>query len=1503
MRCNERNTDGSRSSRDGDWHEVWAQLGGTTLSVWDMLKIEDARRRGSQAPPTYVNVTDAFMQVTGPVHIPPIGNSPARICNDAFTLNTAGLNLISFGCGDRVSLNSWIAALRLALWERARIEEIYTAHLLRMSLCDSHGVWKEPQLALVKGKMEGWTKVRVAGQTDWKRVWVVISMGSGSSDNENRRSSSPINVRRSRFSTLFGNGGSVPADSTKQQASIAIYSSNKLKDRKAPLLTITDVTYAFAVYPERVDLISMSTLIKIEGMIGPQDAANTMKNREGWLLIMPEFESDTPPPLEMLKWLVALHDAFGLHGRPHGYSWDPLNPISPMFAYPIGDRRDDLFLLREEAETVNPMIDRMTVVRESFTQIVRQKVMRLHGPHRTLSTPSPPTAALAPVTQIPMQLPPLEFDTPQLPAVSSPSFSQQILRTPLAPIEENIRTNSNIPPTETMVKPGNLEANLDVVRDPGSNTNPVLSPTSKNEESGLEHIITLLDKSSPPQSPKHDSSQRLSDESYFNVEPPRLESHIVDSDQYSEKRLDRTTIIHSPRTSESYSNVSARTFPTPVVAAVPSPVIPTAQLPQSEITSHPQSPPRQSPSTLHSDTRTPSSPAMPGRPALTTQSSRHSFHQTQTVEKYSPQSGAQRTDSPLGFHSPTFLPNGSPADLVQGSPRSVGVQLRSPGSPSPSLTRLPPRSPPQSTPSPMRTTRILSPSAEAQAANQLPARSHLSDDSHSTSRRQSDRRDHFTVGNSRPQSVPRNLPAPPEQPRTPIEYTITPTPEGPSIVERLRRQIAEEEGYMDEAGAQYIAQKLLEGSSIDHSDLEDDEKPITPGTSSSVSVPLTNSTPVALPPSYLQTGSLKSLPPNTDSVSIAADSTADPALTVRALKPSGARPVPRRSSNPSSNRRPMTSQVYPADDESNDLGADAFAALTFVEKEDTRSEAPLAKDARSEQPGPGDGPHASHIRLVANFGQSDATESSPYPSSFAASKQAAERKAKAQASIAASQAAAHKPGRSSLPSKGGKAPTKGAWESSEEEEEDEEEDDDDGSDAEPARGPTDAPGPAIRSQPHTLYAPQAQQPNHITGAGGMHEFGVRVSSYGDDQPRSRARNLPSIPRTGSATNDQQNSTLRPRNSPHPDESRPRTYHEDEHRSVPPRLRADTPVRPSSTERHPPRNNFWSSVLDTDKAGNAGPPVSSNRDTFVTLEPSETMTKAFAPQGLLQVGLQDKQDRSAKRIEEIAREHGDSYVHVPNKPPPPQSGLLGAITAHERERKREGGVGAALTERERERRLAEERQRKIDELQRQQLEYAQQQGMSPEVLGQFGNPMMNPMMMGNPMMNPMMMGMMGNPMMGGGLSPSFTGYPPAWGMPQMPQMQMMAQQAAAEAYRNAMMAFSQAGSVTGTAPDRGGPMAAMHSTSPAMWGGMNTMSMYGIPPQMTGQSWGGFGSPMPDFSNMNGLNTSPGLSQGMGDRTSMFGGLAQQQSPDPNHLLPSSANSTSRTDTPPATKPS
>jgi CCR4-NOT transcriptional complex subunit CAF120 len=130
----ERLPDGHQPLKDEAWRDVWAQLGGTTLSIWDMKEIEEASKEGKEVPPTYINVTDAFVQVLGAVTIPASAGVPAQRYNNVVTLNTAGSNLLLFSCPNAASLISWATALRVSSWEKSRLEEIYTAHLIRITL-------------------------------------------------------------------------------------------------------------------------------------------------------------------------------------------------------------------------------------------------------------------------------------------------------------------------------------------------------------------------------------------------------------------------------------------------------------------------------------------------------------------------------------------------------------------------------------------------------------------------------------------------------------------------------------------------------------------------------------------------------------------------------------------------------------------------------------------------------------------------------------------------------------------------------------------------------------------------------------------------------------------------------------------------------------------------------------------------------------------------------------------------------------------------------------------------------------------------------------------------------------------------------------------------------------------------------------------------------------------------------------------------------------------------
>lgn len=255
---------------------------------------------------------------------------------------------------------------------------------------------KDPKSTLVKGRLEGWCKLRVAGQTDWKRLWMVVTAGY-SPDGSGRPTSPTPPAKKNRVSALFGRSSSPPPDSEHLRPTLAFFAGNKGRERKQQVISVTSISQAFAVYPERPEMIAHSTLFKIEGVIGSEEQAAGMKGREGWLLVMPEAESERVAALEMLKWVVALHDAFALYGRPQGYTWDPREPQSMMFAYPVGPLRDHLFLDRELAEGLDPRDDRTSFIRSQLlgVQVRRMRGLPVQiGQHPSQVLPSPGTSVL-----------------------------------------------------------------------------------------------------------------------------------------------------------------------------------------------------------------------------------------------------------------------------------------------------------------------------------------------------------------------------------------------------------------------------------------------------------------------------------------------------------------------------------------------------------------------------------------------------------------------------------------------------------------------------------------------------------------------------------------------------------------------------------------------------------------------------------------------------------------------------------------------------------------------------------------------------------------------------------------------------------------------------------------------------------------------------------------------------------------------------------------------------
>ena len=629
-------------------------------------------------------------------------------------------------------------------------------------------------------------------------------------------------------------------------------------------------------------------------------------------------------------------------------------------------------------------------------------------------------------------------------------------------------------------------------------------------------------------------------------------------------------------------------------------------------------------------------------------------------------------------------------------------------------------------------------------------------------------------------------------------------------------------------------------------------------------------------------GSLIPPPPGTDNKTTHFDQTLSSSSSYPTTPDSRAPPQASTSTSRSMNQNQRPEQY----DEGTFDTVGALAALSFAE-------AP-PQPVKPQYPPP---PPVPNEEGTPTESESDGPSGTYGRSSFATGSKAAQRKAKAQAHQAATQEALHRPGRPNG-KKAGKKPA-GAWGSSDEEEEDEDDDDDEEDEAPRSNNRTPSNFNHARSPSNidqgqsSIVSPQPRQYYNQASQPSMGDYASYSPAYSDglqtqqqqqqQQQQRAARMLPQPPEMARGQSPYQHPESRqPSGTDHRQHLDP--YHDPRGR----RMYDDQP-RSLSPHRAPPpqlasaSRPVWSTVLDPNHDQKAA-----NEKTFVTIEANETMTKAFTPQGLLQAGIQDKQDRSAKRQEELARESGASLVNVPHKPPPPQTGLLGAITAHERERKREGGVGAALTERERDRRMAEERQRKFDEMQRQQLDQMSLNGHGGGPSGTMemynpagGYPMMNPMMM-----NPMMWGMNPMMMMGG------YGMPPPMGMGGMsqmnPQQMWAAQQAAMQAYQNAVMTFSQAGSDAGNGAGGGGDATAAGgqraiSPMPGSWGGMGTGMMPGM---MPGYGMGMPSAPASAFlqpGGQQGMNTSPG--SGEGARISMA--LSNHNSPNhsPRHESP------------------
>ena len=417
-----------RTHRFDTWTECFVQLHGTVLSLWEAQRLADAAQQGRDVPPMYINVTEALVDYIGMYVDAPLSDpGTRRTLYHVFALNSAGQNRVLFcfhipppcdpaKVGQRLSpknaqhpehaavvewrniglqvLQAWINAIRLASWERMRLDEIYTGALIRARLSAVKGadVADISELAvrspLVKGRHEGFVRARFMGSTEWRRCWMVVQ--SHWSDGEQA-----TGLRR--MFRLGGDRASVVAESTHppppppgvipSPAVAYLYDSRRSKQ---PFASLWHVRHVYAVYPSRAQLVEDSVLFKAEGSLPhtSSTSATLHPRTSGWVMFMPDMPAGQArgANAEMMKWIIAMMDAFGLYGRPDQFAWDPRSAHSPFFAYPIGPFKDHLFLDRALAECLDISVEDHMVTRQMLHDIM---AARMRGEQTAIAPPLP----------------------------------------------------------------------------------------------------------------------------------------------------------------------------------------------------------------------------------------------------------------------------------------------------------------------------------------------------------------------------------------------------------------------------------------------------------------------------------------------------------------------------------------------------------------------------------------------------------------------------------------------------------------------------------------------------------------------------------------------------------------------------------------------------------------------------------------------------------------------------------------------------------------------------------------------------------------------------------------------------------------------------------------------------------------------------------------------------------------------------------------------------------
>ncbi|BFZ57849.1 hypothetical protein PYCC9005_004904 [Savitreella phatthalungensis] len=309
-----------------EFEECFVQLRGHVLTMNHRV-----------TPPSHLNLSDARVKVDHDYTEITVGANGQRIVFRSVDPEAEPLDI-----------RRWYTAIHHALFERARLQELYTAWLVnkfRTSDMFDHPPGEE--------KWRGTVEVRIASDAlsirEYEQVFCIVRQATVGGQKKG----------------LFGRKSKTVTPSTP--AEIALYKSRK--DLKEPFAVIYAFA-AYAVYPDKPEFVIKSGLVKVEGTVAVK-STGTSSDGHVFMMMPPEPSErqsmgmlrGAKPPHTIVKFLNSIWLSFQLHGRPENLLVDVEHPealggvlLSLDIDETIAEGIDDLHSVRDWRRTLRERV-------------------------------------------------------------------------------------------------------------------------------------------------------------------------------------------------------------------------------------------------------------------------------------------------------------------------------------------------------------------------------------------------------------------------------------------------------------------------------------------------------------------------------------------------------------------------------------------------------------------------------------------------------------------------------------------------------------------------------------------------------------------------------------------------------------------------------------------------------------------------------------------------------------------------------------------------------------------------------------------------------------------------------------------------------------------------------------------------------------------------------------------------------------------------------------------